>query len=66
MPEAPPSSSTKYQVIFQDTIFLLLHMLCVIVGALVVFVFSFLFILFAEINGWITPCFFGERHALFS
>jgi hypothetical protein len=31
----------KYQVIFQDTIFLLLHMLCVILGASVVFAFSF-------------------------
>jgi hypothetical protein len=32
----------KYQVIFQDTIFLLLHMLCVILGASVVFAFSFI------------------------
>jgi hypothetical protein len=31
----------KYQVTFQDTIFLLLHMLCVILGASVVFAFSF-------------------------
>ena len=28
-----PSSSTKYQVIFQCAIFLLLHMICVILGA---------------------------------
>jgi hypothetical protein len=33
MPRGTPSSSTKYQVIFQDTIFLLLHMLCVFLGA---------------------------------
>ena len=31
----------KYQVIFQDTIFLLLHILCVILGASFVFYFSF-------------------------
>jgi hypothetical protein len=32
----------KNQVTFQDTIFLLLHALCVFLGASVVFVFSFL------------------------
>jgi hypothetical protein len=31
----------KYQVIFQDTIFLLLHILCVILGALVIFFLLF-------------------------
>ena len=31
----------KYQVLFQYTIFLLLHMICVILGASVVFAFSF-------------------------
>ena len=31
----------KYQVIFGDTIFLLLHMICVILGASFVFAFSF-------------------------
>ena len=41
MPWAYPSSSTKYQVIFQDAIFLLLHMLCVVLGAS-----SFLFLVF--------------------
>jgi hypothetical protein len=30
----------KHQVLSQDTIFLLLHILCVILGASVVFVFS--------------------------
>jgi hypothetical protein len=34
MPRGTPSSSTKYQVIFQDTIFLLLHMLCAFLGRL--------------------------------
>jgi hypothetical protein len=37
-----PSSSTKYQVIFQDTIFLLLRMLCVFLGASI-FLLSVLF-----------------------
>jgi hypothetical protein len=31
-----------------------------------VFVFSFTFVLFTVINGWITPYFFEERHAPFS
>jgi hypothetical protein len=43
-PEAPPSSSAKNQVTFQHTIFLLLHALCVFLGASVAFVFSFLLI----------------------
>ena len=33
MPKASPSSLTKYHVLFQYTIFLLLHMLCVVLGA---------------------------------
>ena len=37
---ASPSSSTKYQVIFQCAIFLLLHILCAVLGASFVFVFS--------------------------
>ena len=41
MPKASPSSSTKYQVIFQYAIFLLLHILCVILGAS-----QFLFLVF--------------------
>ena len=49
----------KYQVISQCAIFLLLHILCVILGAslfLFAVLFSFLFVLFSEINGW-TPSF---------
>jgi hypothetical protein len=42
MPQGTPSSSTKYQVIFQDTIFLLLHMLYIFLGASLFFAFSFL------------------------
>jgi hypothetical protein len=44
MPQRHPFFIGKNQVTFQDTIFLLLHALCVFVGASVVFVFSFLFI----------------------
>ena len=40
MPKASPSSSTKHQVIPPDAIFLSLHILCVVLGASVVFVFS--------------------------
>jgi hypothetical protein len=41
-PEAPLFFIGKNQVTFQDTIFLLLHALCVFLGVSVVFVFSFL------------------------
>src|SRR3954464_4646828 len=51
---------------FQYTIFLLLHILCVILGASL-FLFSVWFIL-VFCNNWLDPSFFcfGERHALFS
>jgi hypothetical protein len=42
------------KVTFQHTIFLLLHELCIFLGALVVFSFQFCLVLFAAINGW-TP-----------
>jgi hypothetical protein len=41
-PRGTPSSSAKNQVTFQNTIFLLLHALCIFLGASVVFAFSFL------------------------
>jgi hypothetical protein len=40
MPPRHPFFIGKNQVTFQDTIFLLLHALCVFLGASVVFVFS--------------------------
>jgi hypothetical protein len=55
----------KYQVIFQDTIFLLLHMLCVFLEASL-FCFHFSFVLFAVINGWTPTYFFWRRHTPFS
>ena len=58
----------KYQVISQCAIFLLLHILCVILGAslfLFAIFFSFIFVLFAVINGW-TPSFLvlEETHSV--
>jgi hypothetical protein len=44
----------------------LLHALCVFLGASVVFAFSFPFVLFAAINGWITSCsFWREMNSVF-
>jgi hypothetical protein len=42
MPPRHPFFIGKNQVTFQDTIFLVLHELCVFLGASVVFVFSFI------------------------
>jgi hypothetical protein len=53
MPRGTPSSSTKYHVIFQDTIFLLLHMLCVFL-AVSLFSLSVLFF-FVFCNKWLDP-----------
>jgi hypothetical protein len=44
----------KNRVTFQDTIFLLLHALCVFLGASVVLVFVISLVLFSAING-LTP-----------
>jgi hypothetical protein len=51
MPPRHPFFIGKNQVTFQDTIFLLLHALCVFLGASVVFSFQFSLVLFAAING---------------
>jgi hypothetical protein len=53
----------KNQVTFQDTIFLLLHALCIFLGASVVLVFIVSLVLFAVINGW-TPTNFFWRSCL--
>jgi hypothetical protein len=42
MPPRHPFFTSKNQVTFQHTIFLLLHALCVFLGASIVFAFSFL------------------------
>jgi hypothetical protein len=54
MPPRHPFFIDKNQVTFQHTIFLLLHALCVFLGASVFFSFQFYLVLFAAINGW-TP-----------
>ena len=48
-----PSSSTNYQILFQCAIFLLLHMICVILGASL-FLFLILFC-FVCCNKWLDP-----------
>jgi hypothetical protein len=54
MPPRHPFFIGINQVTFQRTIFLLLHALCIFLGASVVFSFQFSFALFSAINGW-TP-----------
>jgi hypothetical protein len=50
-PRYPLLHQQKYQVIFQDTIFLLLHILCVVLGASL-FLFS-VFFYFVCCNKWL-------------
>jgi hypothetical protein len=61
MPPRHPFFIGKNHVTFQRTIFLLLHTLCVFLGASVFLVFSF--VLSAAINGW-TPTNFFWRSCL--
>jgi hypothetical protein len=63
MPPRHPFFIGKNQVTFQDTIFLLLHALCVFLGASVVLVFFINLVLFVAINGW-TPTNFFWRSCL--
>jgi hypothetical protein len=65
MPPRHPFFIGKNQVTFQDTIFLLLYILCVFLGVSVVLLSVFMFALLAAINGWITSCWFGGRHTSF-
>jgi hypothetical protein len=60
-----PFFINKYQVIFQDTIFLLLHMLCVFLG---VSLFSLsVFFCFVCCNKWLDPNMFllENTHSIF-
>lgn len=62
MPPRHPFFIGKNQVTFQNTIFLLLHALCVFLGASVVLVFLVgLVCLFAAINGWTPTNFLWRR-----
>jgi hypothetical protein len=64
-PMAPLLHQQEYQVIFQDTIFLLLHMLCVFLGASL-FLLS-VFLCFVCFNKWLDPNIFllEKRHSVF-
>jgi hypothetical protein len=63
MPPRHPFFIGKNQVTFQYAIFLLLHALCVFLGASVDFSFQFCLVLFAAINGW-TPTNYFWRSCL--
>jgi hypothetical protein len=63
MPPRHPFFIGKYQVTFQHTIFLLLHALCIFLGASVIFSFQFYLVLFSAINGC-TPTNFFWRSCL--
>jgi hypothetical protein len=65
MPPRHPFFIGKNQVTFQHTIFLLLHALCIFLGASVVFSFQFCLVLYAAINGWPQQIPFGEVALLF-
>ena len=60
MPKDPLLHQQKYRVIFQETIFLLLHMICVIIGASVIFYVQFHFALFAVVYDCILAFFWRE------
>jgi hypothetical protein len=56
-PRNPLLHQQKYQVIFQDTIFLLLHMLCVFLGASLFLLL--VFFCFVCCNKWLDPNLFS-------
>jgi hypothetical protein len=64
-PMAPPLHQQKYQVIFQDTIFLLLHILCLFLGASLFFIS--IFFCFVCCNKWLDPNIFllEKTHSIF-
>jgi hypothetical protein len=64
-PRHPLLHQQKYQVIFQDTIFILLHMLCVFLGASLFFLSVFFY--FFCCNKWLDPIIFllEKTHSVF-
>ena len=67
MPKASPSSSTNYQVISSETIFLFLHIICTFLGASVCFCFQFVFVFLLLYTCWIIALLFGrETRSAFS
>jgi hypothetical protein len=65
MPKHPLLHQQKYPVIFQDTVFLLLHMLFLILGASL-FLLS-VFFCFVCFNKWLDPSIFllEKTHSVF-
>jgi hypothetical protein len=65
VPWHPLLHQQKYQVIFQDTIFLLLHMLCVFLGAYLFLLSIFFCCVFC--NKWLDPNMFllEKTHSVF-
>jgi hypothetical protein len=61
MPPRHPFFIGKNQVTFQNTIFLLLHALCVFSWSISCFCFQFSFVLVDAINCWITLCLFWRE-----
>ena len=57
------SSTKKHQVIFQHAIFLLLHMICVILGASLFLLCVFFCFVYCSIKLDPIIFYFGERHA---
>jgi hypothetical protein len=66
MPLRHPFFIGKNQVTFQNTIFLLLHALCVFLGASVCLVFFISLVLFAAINGWTPTNFRSDTQEIIS
>ena len=64
MPKASLSSSTKYQVISSETIFLFLHIICAILGASVCFYFQFVNVLSSGHNLLVPSILVWERDTL--
>jgi hypothetical protein len=64
-PPRHPFFIDKNQVTFENTIFLLLHALCIFLGSVGCFCFQFSFALFAAINVWITSCVWRETCSIF-
>jgi hypothetical protein len=65
MPPRHPFFIGKNQVTFQNTIFLLLHALCVFSWSVNCFSFQFSLVLFAAINGWTPTNFFWRSFLAF-
>ena len=59
-----PFFINNYQFVFLSTIFLLLHMLCALLGASCSLVFSFVLLCFLVITSWTLACLLWERHTL--